>query len=322
MGTRDFSALVKQGERGTAFFIQNFDLLSGLTALNLNDIQDWHIEGSDFTACVIRWIENHSAEIAAELAEDLKERCNGGCFIPEIVFGGGEVKTISAGKFIHRNDLGGLREPALPFAIWNGKENGQFARNKHGWLRRLFQPEAVPFSSEPLVLGFVAECLDNQCHQRQFASISFPDFLAFKRRLVNYAADNGLDLENWDTIPVGKDAENFECGSLIIKKNVWYVPLSILVDIARIVIIGDPPMFYRNGSCSAQLQADRYRYLCEHAAAHVSMDEIKEEADAGSMHPLFDLMLSEMKPTGLRGKDGKLLSEIYYYHSPRRVNYP
>lgn len=304
MGGKDYKSLEEAGKRVAGVFARNVKVFLDMMILSLRDMQDEGIEGSDFDTVRVRWTRtNLDADMKALLTEIGHAPAYEG-FVPELVRGGTEVKGMQPNQSLHRNDLPNIKCICLPFGEWTGKKMGKngrnnYTRNKHGWLRRIFEPMWMKESSaEPMVLEFVLECWDNHGGKRPFASIAFTDFPELKRRLIAYGKENGHDLTDWDSIPTGKDAENYTCGDLLFIKNVWYVPLDLLANIARIVIIGDAPKFYKNGRCTVELQEERYQHLCDHAAERVSLEDLKREGKIeldGISHPVFTLLWLDAK---------------------------
>ena len=251
---KNFNQCEAAGKRAAKEFSLNLNHLLNMTIVAIRDMQDEDVEGSDFDAVKVCWIRTElDAETRALLAEIGQPATRDG-LRPALVRGGIETKGMQPNQSLHRDDLQDIRCICIQLGQWTGKKKGPkgydvYSRNKHGWLRRVFQPEWKPSSAEPMILEFVLECWDDHGGKRPYASIAFTDFPALKRRIVAYGKENGLDLTNWESIPVGKAAENFACGDLIYRDNVWFVPLDLLVDIAEIVIIGDAPRFYKNGKC-------------------------------------------------------------------------
>ncbi len=338
MNTEDFREVLAVGERVARQFMLNFFILTNTRIFNVHDIQAWRIEGSDFVVEKLEWIKE---DVDAEFTNWFVEsgiRLNNECLRPRLIHGGVEAKGTSPGKLIERNDLGSCVEAVVPFALWDGNEQDDCCRTKytretHGSTRRFFQPDWTPpswnnekrFSSEPLILAHIFECLDNLGHPRPYASVVFEDFPALKKRLIQYAGANGLDLTDWNSIPTGEAAKNFQCGNLIIPphSNMWYVPLSVLADLARITLIGDPPMFYRNGSCTVEMQKMRYQSLCDHAAAFVPAEHFKLDGEIGAyLHNHAISNLFEQSTIALKGKLQNALGKYIDidkidYYSPR-----
>lgn len=290
---KSFPRREKAGKRAAKAFSLNIKSLLGADIVVIHDMQDDKVEGCDFDAVKVHWIRsNLDAETKALMAE-IGQPIEGKCLKPKLVHGGIEVKCMQPNESLHRDDMPDIKCICLQLGEWNGTEKGKDSRKEHGWVRRIFQPRWKPKSAKPIILEFILECWDGHGGIRPYASISFTDFDKFRSRIIEYGKANGLALTNWKSVPVGEKAKNFECGNLIFKGNVWYVPLNILVDIAQIVLIGAPPDFYKNGRCTKELQKERYQYLCEHAVAHVSDEEFRRDGEimpSTPDHLIFDLL--------------------------------
>ena len=324
-----FHKIVDDGNRVANWFMLNFALLVNMIAFNIKDIQAWRVEGSDFVIDRFEgWVNEAPDSELESLCAEFGMILNGECLKPKIMHGGIEVKGTSPGKLIERNDLGPCLEFTVPYGLWDGNAIDQYGRTKytrstHGSLRRFFQPEWTPpstnneprFSSEPLVLGYVFECLDKNGYPRPYASVVFADFPEMKKRLIQYADENGLDLTDWDRIPVGEAARNFKRGNLIFapNSNLWYVPISIFEGLAQVTIIGEPPVFYSNGSCSAAMMKARYKSLCDHAASFVSSDQFRQSGEIEDNlpdHMAFHLMaLTRAEKGGLLDSRGHIIGK-------------
>ena len=285
-----FYELLAAGPREAKIFALNFMLFVDMVLLSIQDFQSAKVEGCDLIVNIARWMQiNLDTDVAALFAE-MGIRDRESILIPQIIHGGAEVKAILPGKLIQRNDLGHCPDGAIPFAIWDGNVDGpngtiKYTREKHGSLRRFFEPEWMPLSTEPLILAYMPECYDRHGHPRPFASIVFTNFIELKQRLIAYAASNGLNLEDWDSIPVGDAADTFSCGNLIFSGNMWFVPLHLLVDTAKIIIIGEPPQFYRNGTCTVEMQMERYQFLCDHADAFIPYGALIQDGEITATTP-------------------------------------
>lgn len=297
MKDEDFNQLLNNGSRLAKVFALNIPLLTNLSVLTARDINSWRIEGCDIIMDILRWIPTEDHVDLPWPLHGFDQGLRTNAFTPYLVHGNAEVKGIMSGKLIHRNDV---RELSIPFAIWGGMKKTpndyHGTRETYGSLRRFLFPNVFERSAQPMVLDYVAEDRDLQGRVRPFVSIAFTNFPELKRRLVKYAAENGMDLLNWRSIPVGTEALKYERGELLFRGNMWYVPLSLLVDIARITVIGKKPAMWKNGSCTVEKQEKYYRYLMDHAAMIVPQEAIRTEGEIGTIdcnHPIFQLLMND-----------------------------
>ncbi len=302
MEDKKFNELKAAGENGAKIILMNSPLLLGEEVVWIRDIQDWYIEGSDHLAVFLRWEQDEKKECENEFADHMGSSLPGEWWKPKLVKGGVESKTVRTGKSLHRNDIGSSSCPALQFGLWDGnredeKGNVRYTRQTHGPLRRMWQPEWKPLSSEPYYLGYLLECLGQNGKPRPYASVAL-QFRKLKPLLTLYAKENGLNLEDWDSIPVGEAAKDYKCGDLFFSGNLWLVPMDRIEEAARIVMIGEPPQFYKNRSCTPAIQQIRYQYLLDHAAAHVEYKDLQIDGDIKPRLPDFpvsDLLMLEAK---------------------------
>lgn len=328
MKTEEFRRILDDGHRVARWFMLNFALLLDMILYNIHDIQEWRVEGADYIFDTLQWVKKDIdlglESVCAEFGMSLSSEC----LKPIIVHGGIEIKGVAPGKLLERNDLGPCAEPVVPFALWDGNAQDKkskatrYTRAAHGSLRRFFEPECISpsnnngkrLSAEPKILAYVLECCDENGHPRPYATIVFTDFVALKQRLIQYAGENGLDITDWDSIPVGEAAKNFKCGNLILppNTNLWYVPMSVLAGLAHIIIIGDSPNFFQNGSCTVEMQKRRYQSLCDHAAAFIPYEQFRldgEIEDNLPDHAVFHLLASsKVKKGELRDADGHIMN--------------
>lgn len=297
MKNEDFYQLLNDGSRLAKVFALNMPLLTNLSILAAHNIDSWRIEGCDIIMDIIRWIpveDNMDLPWPLHGFDHGSRTCT---YTPWLVHGSAEVKGILSGKLIHRNDV---CELSIPFAVWGGVKKGlydyQGTRETHGSLRRFLFPNVRERSAQPMVLDYIAEDKDLQGRVRPFVSIAFTNFPELKRRLVKYAAENGMDLLDWKSIPVGAEAWKYKRGELIFRSNMWLVPISLLIDIARITVIGKKPAMWKNGSCTIEKQELYYQYLLDHAAMIVPQEAIRDEGKIGTIdcnHPVFQLLMND-----------------------------
>lgn len=224
---KGFKRREAEGKSAAKEFALNLRLFLDMEALSIRDIQDEGIEGCDYDTVKICWRRTRLDADTKALLSEIGQAASDECLVAELVHGGVEVKSMQPNQSLHRDDLQDLQSICLPFGIFAGTKMNQkgitvSSRNSHGWLRRLCEPRWKPSSSaEPMVLEYMLECWDNRGGKRPFASIAFTDLPELKHLLVMYGKENGLDITNWSSIPIGKDAADFICEDLIIKGNVW-----------------------------------------------------------------------------------------------------
>ena len=287
----DFNQKIDDGERAARVFALNMNLLTGMDIIAARDVGSWKVEGCDYIINILQQDKPRPGSLKGNTSRGKSAIC-----YPILVHGSAEVKGICKGGLIHRNDVPCL---SVPFAVWNGQKRTNYGykatRTGHGSLKRFFNPNAETLSAEPIALSYIAEDVDCKMKKRPFAAITFTDFPELKRRLIKYAADNEMDLLDWKSIPVDKDAWKYQRGELVFTGNMWMVPLDRLVDIARIIIIGDPPRFFRNGTCTVEMQEQRYQGLKSQATLVLPQEAIRTEGSVQTLvnqHQLYQLMVN------------------------------
>lgn len=188
---------------------------------------------------------------------------------------------------------------ALPFPIWNSYKDDPL-RARLGNLYRMFYPKDNKKERQPL--AYVAVFLDTT--KRPYAALVFEDFLALKERLIEIGKECGLDLteEGMNKIPCEQELKGWvstrdwmnkmmeDNPRLLLTAEMWYVKMSEVIDLATVVLIGDPPRSPRSSggiiSCPKQVQESRWNYLKEHRCGNpiplVADDETKTIIQQGN----------------------------------------
>lgn len=259
-----------------------------------------HTEGADIETWLMithsesdEEVENALAELFDESADRQTEETSGKLSVIEaIIKGPVEVKTSSFEQYVARNDY--LFDcGVLPFAIWNSNNFENYEeppRMRLGSLYRMFYPEDAKHERNPL--GYVAVFLDMK--EVPYACLAFEDFPALKNRLIELGKKYGLDLTRegflnipyWDNPDDDRSpdewAEQMIAANpgLMMKKNMWYVKMSDVIDLARVVLVGNPPKIVQGfNKCSKELQEKRWVYLQQFCAANIPVvteDRTKE----------------------------------------------
>ena len=294
MTSKDFNKKLDDGKRAAKVFALNMDLLTGMEIVAARDVSLWKVEGCDF---ILNVLENERIEENLHVENVIAT--GGTPFRRRLIYGSAEVKGIGTGKLIQRNDVSSV---SVPFALWDGMtpDGCKATRKKLGSLERFFNPAASTLSAQPLALSYIAEDKKPKSQERPFMTMTFTDFPELKRRLIRYGAENEMNLLDFTTIPVGEEAWKYKRGELVFTGNMWMVPLELLIDIARIILIGDPPEFINNGSCTKKMQEQRYEYLRDHASLIIPQEQIVTEGDIPTFIPRHAIM--QMLVNGLLDK--------------------
>ena len=214
------------------------------------------------------------------------------CYIIDgYLFGPIEVKTSAFEQYIAFRHKKVDKQGILPFAIWNSNNNvgvKERQRTKLGSLYRMFYPKDATKERFPIAYVAVFMNMENV----PYACLTFENFEALKKRLIEVGRKEGLDLteEGFNNIPCW-NREN-ELGSpdkwarqkmkenpeLLLMGNMWYVKMSDVIDLATVVLIGEPPRIVNGfNDCTEELQKARWEYLVEKSEATIPL-EIDEES--------------------------------------------
>ena len=259
-----FNVLSRRGDAGVAFFRERQSELLDHPLILSRNLDDWHVEGADIIGVRQIWTPSTFVD------ETGKEKLG---LVPHAEFGGVEIKTLGADQFLPRFGVNDLPCGTIGYPLWSKTMdmiNGgtQYTRDCYGNLKRWMEPSVEDRSSRPLCMIHFLETIemDDQTGQekaRYFAAIAFEDVPKLLARLTEYLKPFGLDLDDWDTIPVGQEARTLRIDGLFLQGNMVQVPLSVLSDLATVTMIGDEPEIYETGRCSAKVQHARLEYLKE-----------------------------------------------------------
>ncbi len=255
---------MKRGNAGVNFFcIRHNELLKRPVVL-IKNMDDWNIEGSDVTGIRHFW---KASTFADEFGEEKA------ALIPFIEYGGIEIKTIGPEQYLPRFGVNDLPCGTIGIPIWGRTQdlnNGwtNYTRETHGNLKRWMQPSVENRGSRPITIVHFLETRDvniqtGQESNRYFAALAFEDVSGFLSRLTRYLKPFGLDISNWDSIPVGVEARNLKIDGLFLQGNMVHVPLSELADLLTVTMIGEEPTIFATGRCSVAVQIERLNSLKE-----------------------------------------------------------
>lgn len=273
----NYTLLKQSGNNGEAFFMDRHNELLTHPVILLTDMRgdEWSVEGSDI-GCERLLLKRTAKEF----------------YRPQLQYGGVEVKSIGSDKVLPRTGVDG--KLVIGYPLWAGEDgNGRPTRTKHGNLKRWLYPSVKTRSSKPMVIVHLLETeyidrSDYKLKRRYFASIAYEDIDTFLSRLVEYAASFGMDLTNWDTIPVGNAAKGFEVRDLYFQGNMWLVPLSAIGDLATVTLIGDEPDIRSMRGCPIDIRQARLDELkCLAADRWIAQE--KPDAGVQSDEELFDI---------------------------------
>ena len=262
MKTDKFIKLKRLGKIGESFFYDRHNELVINQLVMYTSISTWDIEGSDLSAERLRW-----EPIVFD--SELKEATEG--VTPYLQYGGVEVKSIGSDQYLPRYGINDLSCGTLGFPIWGTTEDLDndwtgYTREAFGNLWRWMNPSVKNRGSRPMVLAHLLKCKDadytnSKETERFFAAVVFEDVDALISRIVDYAKPYGLDLNDWDSIPIGDEAKGFCVDGLFLQGNMLHVPLSEIEDLATVTLIGDDPEIILTGRCSEETQQARLDYL-------------------------------------------------------------
>lgn len=231
-----------------------------------------YFEGADLDTRIIMgtWVDVPDGDIERIAGYAGKK----GYLVNKIMAGQVEVKTSRFEQYIaHNNPM--TETGVISFPIWNNdntpKKKGS-QRVKLGNLYRMFYPDEKNKGIQPL--AYVAVFLNKKLIP--YVCLVFEDFPRLREELIKIGAEYGLDLtkEGFESIPCWEDLKGWnspdewaaqkmaENPGLKLMKDMWYIPMSKVIDLARVIMIGDPPEI--SGSynhCSEDLQKKRLEYL-------------------------------------------------------------
>ena len=253
-----------QGSMGVNFFVIRHNELIKEPIVLIKDMEDWNIEGSDLVG---ERLSMKKVPYKDEFeAIDAKE-----VFVPYFEYGGIEVKTIGTDQFLPRFGINDLACGTLGFPLWSKTEdliNGWtgYIREDYGNLKRWMEPTIENRGARPICLVHLLKTNDyspttGKEYERFFAAVIFEDVGALLERLTKYLARHGVDLRDWNSIPIGEKAKTFKINGLFLQGNMVHVPLDEIKDLATVTLIGDDPVLYRTGKCSIMVQQSRLEYL-------------------------------------------------------------
>ena len=249
MPTRtSFPSAHKQGSVGEEFVMAHLhELISSDLLLNLQNTSSLHVAGMDSTSQTIRLGETIESTLPDWVQDDLP-KVSQGRLITSWIIGANEIKTVN--NFLTRTDDNELPCGTLGFELWNDKE-----RQQTGWLIHYLDPakrnmavetgQAQTKAVQPAILVYLLCGGDDV-----FAAVVFENVGELLDFLWAKAAQAGIDL---NSLPVGENAQSFQPASLLIRENMWLIPLKDIAHFATITIIGDKPFMllkrFTNGKC-------------------------------------------------------------------------
>lgn len=215
--------------------------------------------------------EGQWTDYPEELAEETKYWT-----IDRMIKGPVEVKTCSFNQYVARNDCKFNYDcGVIQFAIWNSNNlnnKPERKRKRLGSLYRMFYPSDADHERRPL--SYVVVLLNME--MKPYACLVFEDFQALKDRLIEIGRRCGLDLteEGFRNIPCWEnlngwkspdewaDMKMAENPELHLMKNMWYIKMSEVIDLANVVMIGRTPEIRATvNNCSVWLQKKRLDFL-------------------------------------------------------------
>ena len=282
---------------GESFVFENFPLLFTLPILKCE--MNTRIPGRDCTegADLETWLLITRKQGEEWLGDHLKEVVGEGeaFSIEKIVKGPIEVKTSAFNQYLSRDDYGfNFDCGVISFAIWNssnfeGREEPK--RKRLGSLYRMFYPSVAAHERRPL--AYVAVFVNMK--EVPYACLIFEDFPALKDRLIEIGRNQGLDLteegfrnipcldntNGWNSPDEWADMKMAENPELHLKQNMWYIRMSDVIDLATVVLIGEPPEIDRTVKPYMQKkQEQRWRFLQEQSRKTIPLitdEETKNE---------------------------------------------
>ena len=280
MPTRaSFPSAQQQGTVGEEFIMAHLEaLISSDLLLNLQNTSSAHVAGMDSTSQIIHLGEPVESTGPAFLIDGVP--CvSRGRRITSWVLGANEFKTIH--NFLTRTDDNELPCGTLGFELWEDTE-----RQHPGWLIHFLDPvkrnqavdagQARTKAVQPAILVYLLCSGDNV-----FAAVVFENVSELLDFLWAKAAQAGADL---DSLPTGEAAQSFQPAGLMIRDNMWLIPLKEIAHLATVTMIGDKPFIRptiedHEKRCSNSTQNQRYEYLCSLAGnRHMPYDETYRHA--------------------------------------------
>ena len=235
-------------------------------------------EGADIEAWAMFAQEGQAREQLNEALEGFlpSERLTGEVMpFDKLVKGPIEVKTSSFAQYIARRDNEfNVECGVISFAIWN-HFSGEEPRARLGSLFRMFYPVNAEHERQPLAYATVFLNTDNV----PYACLVFDDFPKLQKRLIEIGSERGIDLtrEGALNIPCWRQLHGWsspdewirqktnENPRLWLKQQMWYIEMSEVIDLAKVVLIGNPPEIVDGfNGCSRTFQENRWNFLREH----------------------------------------------------------
>ena len=258
---------VNRGRVGEVFVAEHLAELQSAIALNYSDRTAAHVEGVDAANIRMR-IGEPLAGFVPPYVDDPALRGAPAYEITETMAGGIEIKTIW--NFLLNTLYPDEEYGSLPFALWSNEN-----RDRPGWLIRIMHPEndyepgqAIRTVQPHTIVFLLAE------YENVFASVVFERVPELFERLKIIAQDEGFGL---DHIPC--EEEEHLWSNPNIKNHVWYVPITLLQDLATVTMIADQPMIRPNIRINEKIllsdtQSRRYEQLRSLAGdRYIPMDE-------------------------------------------------
>lgn len=315
---KEFNASNAFGTAGSVYIYERLEeVLQTYSVRRKKELDAYRIEGMDTAVDLSRVREANEAEkddmgdalrlISSRNPDDVK------IFVPEHVVGGIEVKTCRYNQFLGRNNFFREEYGAIGFSLWK-----TFDRKTRGnILQCLFpkDPKENAVAEENVTNGLevqpiVLMCLLCRLHNedgsistsetdsegkfpKPYAVIEFEDMDALRTRLQELAT---FDLSKDEELDKRKSMKrDVDCSSgsikeMIFNQNMWFVPIDRLIDIAKVVMIGDDPVFdlETDKHIDERIQSKRLKYLKDHACKRIP--EFSDEQDEHQMGPVEMLM--------------------------------
>ena len=300
---------------GENFVYENFPLLFGRlpivkcelnTAIQGKD----RSEGADVEAWLLittkqdgrKWLEEGFEKV-------IKQVGTGDVYsIDKIVKGPIEVKTAEYNQYVARYDYGfNFDCGVIQFAIWNssnheGREEPK--RKRLGSLYRMFYPSVAEHERQPLAYAAVFVTKDDD--PKPYACLIFENFSELKERLIEIGRKCGLDLtkegfesipcwdnlNGWDSPDDWADWKMSEYPELHLKQNMWYIRMSDVIDLATVILIGEPLEINEEvNGCSVALQEKRWNFLKENSQKTIPLVTAEETRNTIQMRrEIFETM--------------------------------
>lgn len=310
MEDKKFRARKALGIEGEDFFqLRHNELLRNPVVL-LHKMDDWNVEGADFSGERLLWEKvwlDESGQVKA-------------CRTPYLQYGGIEVKALGEDQFLPRYRIDDLQCGTLGFPLYGkteDKENGgtEYCRDDFGNLQRWMEPSVSNRGAKPIILAHLlqtkyTDMSTGEERSRFFASIIFEDFEMLLQRINQCFLRAGIDLTDWEkSIPVGEKAKGFRIEGLYLQGNMVHIPLSELADLATVTMIGNDPDTYDKSRCSKAVQQARLNYLKELAGDRWIPQEKQGDnvvTDAELLHLWHQkLVWGRVRYSGLLNKQGE-----------------